>query len=159
VLQATKPPWLDSQALHAQLLGREAATPACRRQAAALYVEHVRAAAHVAHPNGGFWQSVLRQQVFMGDDAFIARMQQHLPPSQLAAADIPKTQRHTPPQAPQVNVQALLAGAAHASQRNSAAWQAHRHHGLSMTAIAAALGLSVSRVSRLIAAEEAKGKT
>lgn len=52
--------------------------------------------------------------------------------------------------------------AAQAATRAEGLRQAHREGGMTMTAIAGELGLSVSRVSRLIAAAEAveaKGKT
>ncbi|HSM22124.1 MAG TPA: hypothetical protein VK876_07950, partial [Rubrivivax sp.] len=44
------------------------------------------------------------------------------------------------------------------SARTAALWRAYRQEGVTMTALAARCGLSVSRVSRLIAAAEAAQK-
>lgn len=150
-LLAPAPPWLDSDGVYAQLLGRSAATPAERRRAAELYV--AEAEGGVA---GFSWAGALRQQIFLGDDDFIARMQRQLPPGWQVTSEIPHAQRRAPPLAGPFGVQALMAGG---TGRNRAMLLAYRTHGMTMTAIAQELGLSVSRVSRLIAAEEAKGKT
>ena len=141
------PVWLDSTALHTQLLGHAPQSAADHQRAAAQYVD--RAAAAAATP---LWQSGLRQQIYLGDEAFIARM---LDKAGLASAaalrEVPKAQRTTG--------QPLASYFATPPDRAAAMHTACTQGGFSMTEIAAHVGLSVSRVSRLIARCEAKGKT
>jgi len=66
------------------------------------------------------------------------------------------------PRAQRARRRTLAQWIAQAATRSEGLRQAYREGGMTMTAIAAELGLSVSRVSRLIAAAEAaeaKGKT
>ena len=79
-------------------------------------------------------------------------MQKIADPQRTAAREIPKAQRRT------------TCSVAHwlstCDSREEALFRAHTEGGLTMSAIAEEVGLSVSRVSRLIArTEEAKGKT
>jgi putative transposase len=142
--QTPTPPWLDSDGLHSFMLGRAVAGPADSRSAALAY------ARHVADGVGrSLWETALRQQVYLGDEDFVEKMQRRADPSGKDAAksrEIPKTQRL----APRTFQQCLAA----APTREAALLVAYRNHGITMTALAAELGLSVSRISRLIARAE-----
>ena len=103
-------------------------------------------------PEAPFWQTGLRQQVFLGDEAFVARMQALASPAQRSAVDVPKAQRKSP-----CTLKDCLK---RFPDRADAVRMADHECGITMTALAKELGLSVSRVSRLIAAVErvAQGK-
>jgi putative transposase len=142
--QAPTPPWLDSEGLHGFMLGRAATGAADGRRAARAYAQHV--ADGVDRP---LWETALRQQVYLGDEAFVEKMQRRADPSAKGSAtsrEVPKAQRL----APRTLQQCLAA----APTREAALLAAYRDHGATMTALAAELGLSVSRVSRLIARAE-----
>lgn len=146
VLQAPTPPWLDSDGLHGYLLGRAVDGDADRRRAAALYARMVRDA-----DDSALWQQGLRQQVFLGDEAFVARtLQAHAPPQE-RRRDVPRAQLQQP-----VSLQALLAN--HPGHRGQTLRAAYTRGGFTMGQIAAQVGLSISRVSRLIAAAEVEAK-
>lgn len=142
------PPWLDSDGLYGQLLGRPVKSKGDRTKAAQQYAALVE-----DDPVDGsaFWQEALRGQIFLGDENFVARMQAQAPGAQRQAVDIPKAQRRAP-----FDLKQCLAEGA---DRDQAMLSAYRDHGMTMSAIAAVAGLSVSRVSRVIKALEAKGKT
>jgi hypothetical protein len=151
--QAPVPPWLDEQGLQAQLLGRQPRGASDRRRAAARYAERV--AAGRGEP---LWEQALRQQIYLGDEAFALRMQARALPARRATADVPAAQRR--------GGRGLEHYLREAPTRDAAIRRAYAEGGLTMTRIAAELGLSVSRVSRLIARAEAaapgpkaKGKT
>jgi REP element-mobilizing transposase RayT len=144
---APSPQWLDSAGLHGYLLGRDARGTADRRRAASRYAALVAAA-----PEGSIWDDALRQQIYLGDAEFVERMRSRAEPRRAGARETPKAQRSRP-----ITLKQWLATC---DSREQALYRAHTESGLSMTAIARELGLSVSRVSRLIArTEEAKGKT
>ncbi len=142
------PPWLDSDGLLGQVLGRPVATAADRRKAARQYAGWVEEEAADA---ASFWQAALRGQIFLGDEAFVASTQARVAPTQRLSREVPKAQRRVPFDLRQ-HVEA-------GGERDEAMLRAYREHGQTMTAIAAALGLSVSRVSRVIKGLEAKDKT
>jgi putative transposase len=96
----------------------------------------------------------LRQQIYLGDDEFIARMQAkaaHLESKGGRKNEVPAVQRRQP----RTIKQWLKA----AESREQGIHNAHVQGAHTMSAIATELGLSVSRISRLIASFEAKGKT
>jgi REP element-mobilizing transposase RayT len=141
------PPWLDTEGLHGYLLGRPPAGAADRRRAAQRYADFVASA-----PATALWDTALRQQIFLGDEIFVERMHALAEPQRVGAREIPKAQRRSSRTLTQ-----WLAGSA---SREEALYLAYRESGMRMSTIAQELGLSVSRVSRLIArAEQAKGKT
>jgi len=156
--QAPSPPWLDTTGLHGFLLGDEIESAAGRRRACQRYAALVAAAREAP-----LWQIALRQQIYLGDEAFVERMQNHAAPRGMAARDVPKPQRHKPG-----TLQQWLDAC---DSREEGLLRAYVDGGLSMTAMARELGLSVSRVSRLIGRAEkdrggavsteqgAKGKT
>jgi putative transposase len=139
------PPWLDSSPLAATLLGREPGDPASWREAGVRYAARVADQAEAA-----LWPGHLRQQVYLGDPAFVTRMQDRAGAQRLADAGVPRPQRAAP--------QPLAHWLATSPSRAVALLRAHRLGGLTMTAMARELGLSTSRVSQLIArAEQSEG--
>jgi REP element-mobilizing transposase RayT len=126
------PEWLDVDGLHAHLLHRHPLTPVQHRLAGERYARLV-----AADPGLQLWPGRLREQIFLGDAAFAERMR--------AAAVAPKRVART-------SWADWLKRAG--GIREQALWLAHTEGGVAMTALAAQLGLSVSRVSRLIAAAE-----
>ena len=146
VCKAPTPPWLDSDGLHGYLLGRPVADERDRRLAAQKYAALVTDA---DEGEASLWQTGLRQQVFLGDEDFVARMQALASTAQRSAVDVPKAQRKSPN-----TLQDCLRRTA---DRPEALRVAYRECGITMTAMAKELKLSVSRISRLIAAAEAVG--
>ena len=145
-LQAA-PEWLDVEGLHGYLLGRGPRGTADRDRAAARYAELLAAGAEL-----NIWEVALKQQIYLGDEAFVERMQGRMEPQRAAAAEIPRSQRQ--------RAQTLAQWLKQTCSREEALYKAYTETGTSMTALALEVGLSVSRVSRLIARmEEAKGKT
>lgn len=126
------PEWLDVDGLHTFLLGRPATTPGQHRLAGEKYARLV-----AAEPALQLWPGRLRQQIFLGDADFAARMR--------AAAAVPRR----PSRAGYAEWLRRAGGI-----REQALWLAHTEGGIAMTALAEQLGLSVSRISRLIAAAE-----
>ena len=88
---AQVPVWLDMDGLHGYVLGRTARTAMDRRRAADRYVELVASGAEVR-----LWDHGLRQQIYLGDDQFVERMQAMAEPRRAAAREIPRTQRRKP---------------------------------------------------------------
>jgi putative transposase len=142
---AVTPPWLDTDGLHANLLGRPADDLRSRAQAAALYATLVN---QNQPSDDSFWQRALKGQVFLGDDAFVGRMQAMVQPQKLGDRAIPKPQRQG---VPRTWSQAL---AACDQDRNRAIAWAYRSGGMTMTALAQHAEISVAHVSRIVAAAE-----
>ncbi|MBW8846811.1 MAG: transposase [Burkholderiales bacterium] len=130
--QEAAPDWLDVDGLHTHLLGRPALTPAQHRVAGERYARLV-----AAEPGLQLWPGRLREQIFLGDAAFAERMR--------AAAGAPRRAART-------SWADWLKRAG--GIREQALWLAHTEGSVAMTELAGQLGLSVSRVSRLIAAAE-----
>ena len=141
---AATPPWLDTDGLHGYLLQEPATTAADRRRAARRYAALVAQGRDVA-----LWDEGLRQQIYLGDEAFVDRMQALAEPPRKAARDTPRAQRSAP--------STLQQWLAQCASREEALYRAHTEGALTMTALARELGLSISRVSRLIA--RAQGRT
>ena len=139
--QQATPDWLDTAGLHGYLLGRAPKGLADSRRAAAMYAD----LAAQALP-GPIWDDGLTAQVFLGDADFAARMQAKASASQAGSTEIPRAQRRTAP----ANLDQLL----QAPNRAAALHQAYTGGHATMTELARRLGLSVSRISRLIAAAE-----
>jgi REP element-mobilizing transposase RayT len=132
--------WLDTPSVHGYLLGRDVATSRDAKRAALRYEKLVEQGKDVR-----LWDDALKQQIFLGDDSFIQRMQTLLEPDRVGAAEVPRAQRRTKPD----SIQAYLK----AYERNEAMVRACREGGHTLSAIAREVGLSVSRVSRIIAAD------
>ena len=67
---ADAPSWLDCERLHAFMLGAPAKTAVQRQAAARAYAQAVRDA-----PSDSLWDEALRQQIYLGDEGFVLRMQ------------------------------------------------------------------------------------
>ena len=148
VCMAPTPSWLDSNGLHGYLLRRSVANGRDRVRAAQKYAALVTDADAAANEGeASLWQTGLRQQVFLGDEDFVARMQALASPEQRSAVDVPKAQRKSPS-----TLQDCLRRTA---DRPEALRIAYRECGITMTVMAKELQLSVSRISRPIAAAEA----
>jgi hypothetical protein len=137
------PPWLDVQGLFGHVLDREARTAADRKRAAERYAKLL-----AAEPELDIWLH-LRHQIFLGDEAFAQRMQAR------AHAHGGAGGRSGGGRVPRRGAQRPWAQwLRESASREQALYRAHTEGGLSMTALAGELGLSVSRVSRLIAGHE-----
>ncbi|MEI8326611.1 MAG: transposase, partial [Betaproteobacteria bacterium] len=139
---ADVPVWLDTAGLHGYLLGRPASNAADHREAARRYAELVASA-----PDLKIWTQGLRQQIYLGDDQFVQRMQALAAAPRMLDKDIPQPQRL-------LTARPLQDWLTQSASREEGLYRAHTQGGISMTAIASMLGLSVSRVSRLIALHE-----
>ncbi len=134
------PDWLDTSAVHGYLLGRDALTASDRRKAG------VRYAALVAEGKGvKLWDEGLAQQIFLGGAEFVARMQALMSADASSSRDIPRMQRRAPAK---TIVQHLQQG----KSRDVAIRDAVNIGQHSMTDVAEVVGLSVSRVSRIVSA-------
>lgn len=125
------PSWLEAEGLWTHVLGREPQNVADRRRAAQRYLAMV-----LAEPDLDIWGQ-LRQQIFLGDAAFAQRVVRQGQGS---------TRLSRPP--------GWREWLRNSGSREEALYRAHTEGGQSMTALARELGLSVSRVSRLIAGHE-----
>ncbi|MBA4260929.1 MAG: transposase [Comamonadaceae bacterium] len=132
------PPWLDRAAVWGYLLGEEASTGALAQKAGRAYADLVAAGKDVA-----LWPDHLRQQMYLGDEAFVLRMQALASDRAVSDREIPKAQRASP--------KTLQDWLNTMPSRDEAIVAAHRHSQWSLSDIARALGLSVSRVSRVVA--------
>jgi len=138
---APVPEWLDTPGLHGFLLERHPHSPDDHRLAAERYTQWVASA-----PDAALWSKALRQQIYLGDEQFVERMQALAAPKNRSDTDIPKPQRQ--------EARTLTQWLDGCETREEALYQAHTAGGMTMTALAKELGLSVSRVSRLIAQAE-----
>jgi len=85
--QTSAPAWLeDTEGLHGYLLGRPVRTAADSRRAADRYARLVASV-----PDASLWDSALRQQIYLGDEAFVERMQGLAEPRNSADNDIPRS--------------------------------------------------------------------
>lgn len=131
---APAPAWLDVEGLQRYVLGSEVRTPAQRRRAGQRYASLTK-----RFDGEVFWRMHLRHQIYLGDEAFVARMRRVRTGGTGGRAK---------------------GGLAHwikgSASREQGLLQAYTEGGLSMSSIADALNLSVSRVSRLIARAEGR---
>lgn len=132
------PPWLDRGAVWGYLLGEQPSSDALAQKAGRAYADLVAAGKDVA-----LWPDHLRQQMYLGDEAFVLRMQALASDRAVSDKEIPKAQRASP--------KTLQDWLDTMPNRDEAIVAAHRHSQLSLSEIARALGLSVSRVSRIVA--------
>ncbi|UXH79370.1 transposase [Roseateles amylovorans] len=128
---APAPEWLEVEGLWTHVLGRVPQNAADRRRAAQRYQAMV-----TAQPDLNIWGQ-LRHQIFLGDAAFVQR-----------------TVRQSERPARSTRPRGWRDWLKNSTSREEALYRAHTEGGQSMTALARELGLSVSRVSRLIAGHE-----
>lgn len=133
------PAWLDSATLYSELAVHD---PQLDGPAA-----YARFVSDKLVTN--LWETALRGQIYLGDDAFIRRIQKRAKTP--IAHDVPRAQRKPPARAMRHYLES--------SDRDTAIARAYLEGGHTQPAIARATSLSVARISRLIAAYEAKGKT
>lgn len=133
--------WLDTPSVHGYLLGRDVANGRDSQRAAQRYEKLVEQGKDVR-----LWDAALKQQIYLGDDSFIQRMQSLLEPDRARAAEVPRSQRRTRPDSVQTYLKAY--------ERDEAIVKACREGGHTLSSIAREVGLSVSRVSRIVAACE-----
>ena len=146
---ATTPAWLDSDGLDGFLLGHAPRDTTDRARAAAKYAALVRAdgdrlafadacasepdaaqetaSAPDAAPKAtlSIWAQGLRQQVYLGDETFVARMQALAEPHRLRSRETPRAQRK--------RAAALSQWLAGAATREQGLHLAHTAGGMSMT--------------------------
>jgi putative transposase len=134
------PDWLEQDGLYRFVLGHAAETAAQRRRAAQHYAKLLQ-----GEPRLQLWPGRLRQQIYLGDAGFVGRVQQAIAAN---SAAIPAR-----PERP-VSWAEWERGSL---SRPQALYRAHTEGGAPMTALARLLGLSVSRISRLISAYEQTG--
>ncbi len=138
------PPWLDRAGLWGVMLGRDIASRVDERRAAQRYRALVASTRDV-----NLWEQALRQQIYLGDEQFVDAMQTRAVPTRRHSSDVPKPQRARP--------LTLAQWLARCGTREEAIARAVRESHLTMTSIARELGVTVSRISRLVAAWEAGG--
>ena len=135
---ASSPAWLDTAAVHGYVLGRDAVTNADTRRAATRY------AALVASGKGvKLWDEALAQQMYLGDQTFIETMQKRIEPARAGSKEISRRQRRSMGKPIQHYLDRN-------KDRDAGMVAAVRDGQYSLTAIANVVGLSVSRVSRIV---------
>lgn len=140
------PDWLDTAGLHGYLLGRDAVTAADHQVAARRYAQLVAAGQGI-----DLWAQGLNRQIYLGNEDFVERMQRlamacTVQAPRAASRAVPKTQRVQP--------HTLAQWLDKCATREDALRCAYVHSGITMTALAAELGLTLARVSQLIARAE-----
>lgn len=131
--------WLDSKGLLSFVLGREARTPSEQRKAGEKYADLL-----TRFDGAAFWAQNLRHQIYLGDEAFVAHMHRGKGRGTTATAK-PASGR---------GKNSVAQWIKDSGSREQGLLRAYTEGGLSMTAIGESLGLSVSRVSRLISRAE-----
>lgn len=97
------------------------------------------------------WEEALRGQIYLGEEDFVVRLQAK-GQRKADSREIPRAQRRAEPRALEWYLR-------DPDGRQAGMLRAYREGGYTQSAIARALRLSVSRISRIISALEAKGKT
>jgi putative transposase len=136
----TPPAWLDTAAVHGYLLGRDAGTAADRRRAGLRYTALVAAGKGVK-----LWDEALTQQIYLGGPDFVERMQALIEKDASKTKDIPRMQRHAAPKPIDYYLKRN-------KDRNAGICEAVTKGQHSITDVGKALGLTVSRVSRIVKA-------
>lgn len=139
-------PWLDTAGVHGHVLGRDANSANDRRKAALQYAALVAAGKGV-----NLWEEALSQQIFLGERSFVERMHARLGTDAMQSKDIPREQRRRA--SPSID-QYLE----HRLGRDHGIHRAVMEGQHSLTAVAAHVGLSVSRVSRIVTQLEKDAK-
>ena len=143
--QQPTPTWLDTPGLHRCILGRDVSTARDHRAAALRYAKWVAA----APPDSRLWDQALRQQIYLGGDAFVARMQALASRSNARDAKLPKTRRAA--------AKAFADWLRSCDSVDEAVYRGHREGGLTLTAMARELDRTVSWASKVLARYEREG--
>lgn len=133
------PEWLDTATVLAYVRQRSLATKDGAAEAALRYAELVEQGRGVR-----LWDGALRQQIFLGDEAFVRRMRA------LAEERIAAAQGEVPVDHCAQPVRPLDWYLNRPLKRDACIRAAHLQGRYTMSEIARVLGLSVSRVSRII---------
>jgi putative transposase len=149
--QVAAPAWLDSDSAYGAVLGRAVdhaeAAKADRDLATLRYAQWVLDA-----PSESLWESALRQQIYLGDADFVDRMQALGKETSASSKGKSKGSNFRQmPKAQRVKVLTMAQWLACSDGTAHALWRGHREGGLTMTAMAAAMGKSVAWVSKTIA--------
>ena len=134
--------WLATSELHGYLLGRDVKTVHDQRQAARLYAKAVTAGI-----GADLWRSHLKNELFLGGEAFARKMQALAAQPRLACTEINRQQR--------MEASTLASWLASDRTTQESIRLAYSAGGMTMTAIAREAGVSTSTVSRAIRAAEA----
>jgi putative transposase len=140
------PPWLEREQLWSCMLGRDVTSAQDAQHGARAYADWVQAGQGVR-----LWAEHLRQQMYLGDEAYVQRMQSRAHAVALQQVEVPRPQKASP--------LSLDDWRKRCSTRDDAVRMAHTASKQTLSSIARELGLSVSRVSRIVSGFEAKGKT
>ncbi|MFY7865244.1 transposase [Roseateles sp.] len=135
------PDWLEAEGLWRFVAGRVLNSPAERRRAAQRYASWL-----AAEPDFQLWPGRVQRQIFLGDQDFARRMlaqHQGVGQGRSRRADSGKGRR-----------QDWSYWLKRSNSREQAIYLAHTEGAQTMSALALQLGLSVSRVSRLVALYE-----
>ena len=101
--------------------------------------------------NTPLWPDALHQQLYLADETFVQRMQAQAGAPALRCTQVPRRQRADPT--------TLSGWLAACDSRDEAMWLAHQRNSMTLTVVAAELGLSVSRASQLDArARQGRGR-
>lgn len=136
--KAISPAWLDTPAVHGYLLGRDATTAADRRKAGLRYAAWVAAGKGVK-----LWDEALLHQIFLGGPEFVERMQALIEKESGNARDIPRGQRRAAAKPIDYYLKRN-------KDRDAGIRDAVTKSQYSMTDIGKVLGLTVSRISRIV---------
>ena len=136
------PDWLDTAAVYAHLLGRPARTAADKKRAAMRYAQFVAEGRDVP-----LWDQALKGQIFLGNEKFVARMCALAEPRRASAKEVPRAQLRMTKRLIKEYVERF-------DDRDEAIIAAYRQGQHTMTDIANTLGLSISRVSRIVKKSE-----
>lgn len=98
------------------------------------------------------WGQGLNRQIYLGDDDFVERTQRSMSPA--ASESMARTPGRAIPKAQRSRPLALAHWLKQCESREEALRCAYVHSGISMTALAGELGLTLARVSQLIARAE-----
>lgn len=133
------PAWLETEGLLSYVLGKVVKTPLQRQKAQAKYAELVKSARGL-----NFWETGLRHQIFLGDESFAKKM--------LAQAKAAAKRELVSKSG---SAKALAQWLQSSDTREEGLRRAYVDGGMTMTSIAADMGVTVARVSQLIAKAEA----
>jgi putative transposase len=130
----------NTPAVHGYLLGRDAGTAADRRRAGLRYTALVAAGKGVK-----LWDEALAQQIYLGGAEFIERMQALIEQDASKTKDIPRLQRRAAAKPIDYYLKRN-------KDRDAGICEAVTVGQHSMTDVGKALGLTVSRISRIVKA-------
>ena len=136
--------WLDVPGVHRFILGSDAITARDHQAAAKRCAEWVADA-----PDVRLWDDGLRHQIFLGDEAFVERMQALVNRAVSNDRNIPKAQR--------VATRTMAAWIQRCDSVEHTLYRGQRDGGLTLTAMAAAMSRSVSWPNKAVGRIERKG--